>query len=1585
MAMLLFAVSNVFAVHDQDFQLDGNATDDGAGDDWANVFNSTDTSIVSTFVDDPLSQTEDDIFTGGGSKDDLDIATGGVPGTTVGPWAWTIGSVPDKDNIEDAFAAAYSCDDYVPKAGDPPDAGDPDNDPDLCIYFGLDRFARNGDAQVGFWFFQSDHAKVGTTGGTFTNAHDVGDVLVLSDFTNGGVVSTIRVFRWVGTGGDTNGTLDNVFNGVACSTTTAPDLACGQSNTTAIPSPWPYTPKSGTANIFPQGSFFEGGINLSALDLDIGCGAGFLAETRSSQSVDATLKDFAEGAFNLCEITVDKTGDTLSKIGDATNYSFTITNSGQVTVFKESIIDDVIGDITDNVGLPAGVSNYSSTCGASLAPAASCTITLTFVIPAGSPDPLVNTVTATYNAESDLSGSSTSDTDDHSVNLFQPSVTVDKTGDTLSKVGDPVNYTITVTNTSSNDTPNLVNGTITDTLLGDLLDPANPFVTDKTCTATLATTAGVDSCVIHATRTVQAGDADPLPNTVTVHYNPSGFPNDITANDSHSVNLFQPSFTVDKTGDALSKVTDTVNYTITIDNTSSSDSPALVCDVEDSLLGTLASDVSIAANAANVVYTPSRVVQAGDPDPLVNTVTVTCSPDGFPNVIEHSESHSTNLFQPSVEVVKGGDTLSKVGDTVTYTFQITNNGSADSPNLILDSITDTVLGDLSDEAPAACDSLAPAASCNFNVDFVIPDNDPDPLPNTVTVHYHPQGFPNDITDSDDHSVNLFQPGVTVDKTGDTLSKIGDPASYTITVTNTGSADSPDLVNGTIVDTVLGDLLDAANPFVTASDCTSTLAAGDSCTISATRTVQAGDPDPLPNTVTVHYNPEGFSNDITDSDDHSVNLFQPSITLDKSGPAQSKVGDDTPYTVVITNTSSADSPNLVFDSITDSLQGDLTNAANYDTNNCPASLASGASCTITYTYVVQGGDPDPLLNTATVHTHPAGFPNDIHASDNFSVDLFGPHILLTKTGPATSKVGDDVVYTVTIQNTSEAGSPPLIIESITDSLQGDLTDSNNYDSSDCPAVGGQFAVGASCTIIYTYTVKAGDPDPLLNTARVETHPLGFPNSIDSEDGHTVDLFQPGVTIVKDGPALSKVGDVVTYSFEITNNTSASAPNLILDTIVDDVVGDLETEANAAGCDVLTDNEVCSFTKDYTVQAGDPDPLVNTVTVHYHPSGFPNDITDSDDHSLNLFQPSVTIDKTGDELSKVGDPVNYTITVTNTSSNDSPDLICDISDAMLGIDEQDVAIAPGANHVINDSYTVQAGDPDPLLNTASVTCSPEGFPNVLGPITDGHSVNLFQPGVQVVKGGPTSAHVGDTVTYTFAITNTGSTDGPDLLIDSVTDDVIGNLTAAASAAGCDILNDNETCNFTANYTIQAGDPNPLVNTVTVHYHPSGFPNDITDQDDHSLEVLPSGQGCTPGFWKNHTNVWDDSNDLIPVAIRGVLAGMPAPYVSNLQSGTTAALFRDTFGLTPAQMQGLNTNLTLGQAINLGGGQFRALARHGTAALLASASVNYPFTTEEVLTLVHDAFVNGDPDFNDALDLLTAANNLDHSACPQSDPSD
>jgi hypothetical protein len=166
------------------------------------------------------------------------------------------------------------------------------------------------------------------------------------------------------------------------------------------------------------------------------------------------------------------------------------------------------------------------------------------------------------------------------------------------------------------------------------------------------------------------------------------------------------------------------------------------------------------------------------------------------------------------------------------------------------------------------------------------------------------------------------------------------------------------------------------------------------------------------------------------------------------------------------------------------------------------------------------------------------------------------------------------------------------------------------------------------------------------------------------------------------------------------------------------------ATGAGCGTLTYQGNCSFSGTRTTQAGDADPLVNTVNVLYHPTGWPNDITASDSHAVNLFQPAVSIEKTGNALSKISDSVtyhfkitklskatdvvNYTLTLNNTSSADSPDLTCTITDTKLGV-SRTVTPKSGAGDTTNVAYTVQAGDADPLTNTASVRCSPAGFPS------------------------------------------------------------------------------------------------------------------------------------------------------------------------------------------------------------------------------------------------------------------------------------
>ena len=71
-------------------------------------------------------------------------------------------------------------------------------------------------------------------------------------------------------------------------------------------------------------------------------------------------------------------------------------------------------------------------------------------------------------------------------------------------------------------------------------------------------------------------------------------------------------------------------------------------------------------------------------------------------------------------------------------------------------------------------------------------------------------------------------------------------------------------------------------------------------------------------------------------------------------------------------------------------------------------------------------------------------------------------------------------------------------------------------------------------------------------------------------------------------------------------------------MDDVLGDLTADAITAGGDTLVDGESIAFTVERIALDTDSSPLVNTVTVLYHPEGFPNDVTDSDDHSVLLFR-------------------------------------------------------------------------------------------------------------------------------------------------------------------------------------------------------------------------------------------------------------------------------------------------------------------------------------------------------------------------------
>ena len=268
------------------FELDGNAAGNGATD-WDALGSPLD---FTGFIVDPTDDA-DRGYTTGGSKDTLDVSS----------WKWKDGDVtPDKDNIANAYAAVFT------------------EQNNLILYFGQNRVLdRNGDANVGFWFLQDS---VGlNSDGSFSGTHKDGDILVQSEFTNGGSVSGVHIFKWQG------GSLTLVSNQAQCTGSKLGTAdACAIVNTGTISTSW--------AGSITAPYFFEGGLNLSGLfPQAVPCFSTFLTNTRTSQSESAQLKDFALGGIDTCgSIEITK----VAQPGDSTEFDYSTTVALNPSTFK---------------------------------------------------------------------------------------------------------------------------------------------------------------------------------------------------------------------------------------------------------------------------------------------------------------------------------------------------------------------------------------------------------------------------------------------------------------------------------------------------------------------------------------------------------------------------------------------------------------------------------------------------------------------------------------------------------------------------------------------------------------------------------------------------------------------------------------------------------------------------------------------------------------------------------------------------------------------------------------------------------------------------------------------------------------------------------------------------------------------------------------------------------------------------------------------------------------------------------------------------------------------------------------------------
>jgi uncharacterized repeat protein (TIGR01451 family) len=231
-----------------------------------------------------------------------------------------------------------------------------------------------------------------------------------------------------------------------------------------------------------------------------------------------------------------------------------------------------------------------------------------------------------------------------------------------------------------------------------------------------------------------------------------------------------------------------------------------------------------------------------------------------------------------------------------------------------------------------------------------------------------------------------------------------------------------------------------------------------------------------------------------------------------------------------------------------------------------------------------------------------------------------------------------------------------------------------------------------------------------------------------------------------------------------------------------------------------------------------------------------------------QADLSIVKSGPTYAHAGDMITYIYTVYNAGPDAACNVVVDDDVAgtptyVSGDNDDDGCIDPGETWTFEAMYTVQAGDPDPLVNTATVSSDADD-PDLSNNVAT-WSVDILHPAIAIDKSADkVQAHAGDTITYTIIVTNTGDTP---LYGVTVTDTLLGTFSIGTLGVGQSVI-----ITPAPTYTVNAGDPDPLVNIATASGHDI-LGLTVTATDSWSVDLI--AMICGYKFYDANANgAWD-----------------------------------------------------------------------------------------------------------------------------------
>lgn len=928
------------------------------------------------------------------------------------------------------------------------------------------------------------------------------------------------------------------------------------------------------------------------------------SETDTNTANNSVSEDTAVTAVVDLSVTKSDNPDAVDA-GATLTYTVLVTNNGPSPATNVTLTDLLPAEVSFDSGssTQGSVSESGGTVTAAigtLASGASATVTITTTV-ANTASGLINNTASVTATETELNSGNNSDTEPTTVTpIVDVSITKSDNVDPVNAGGAFV-YTLTI----SNDGPSIATGvTVT-----DMLPSGVSFTSGSGSQGTVTEAGGIVTASLgtlasgaSATVTLNVSVADSAVGTVTNSASVSSVETDSnTANNSATEQT-----TITPVVDVLVTKIDsedpvnaggTLIYTMLVRNDGPSTATSVMLTdalpAGTSFQSALSSQGSVSesggivtaslgtlASGGTATVTVNVAIDASTVGTLTNTASVTAS-EMDTNSSNNSDSESTTVTPVVDLVVTKSDSIDPVnaGGSVVYTLTVSNNGPSTATGVI---VTDLLPAEVTYSSGSASQgtvsesggtvtadvgTLASGATATVTLNVDVADSADGTITNSVSVTGNENET--DATNNSATEPTLIVPVVDVRiEKMDSADPVdaGGAFAYTLSVTN----DGPSIATGVVVtDSLPSDVTftsgSASQGTVSESSGTvtvnlGTLASGASATITFNVDVADAASGTLTNTVSVATNETdtNLANNVDSEATGVTPLVDLAVTKsDSVDPVNA--GGSFAYTLTVTNNGPSTATGVTltdvlpsgvtFDSGSAS-QGTVSESGGVVTASL-ASLASGASATVTLNVNVLDATTGTVTNTASV----TGVETDTDTTNNSASELTTVipvvDVLVTKSDTEDPvNAGGTLVYTMFIRNNGPSTATGVVVTDMlpagvafnsASASQGTVTESGGTVTVNV----GTLASGAEVTVTLNADVADSTTGTLTNTVTVSANETETDESNNSDSETTTINPIVDLAITKsDNADPVTAGEALTYTLNVTNNGPSAATGVVV---------------------------------------------------------------------------------------------------------------------------------------------------------------------------------------------------------------------------------------------------------------------------------------------------------------------------------------------------------------------------------------------------------------------------------------------------------